>query len=140
MSPFRLRFCAPRRLREERGLSYLFISHDLGVVRHISDVVAVMYLGLIVEKAPTAALYEQPLHPYTKACWRRRQLPIHVCRRERIILKGDPPSPINPPSGCRFRTRCPFARQRCAHEIPALRELEPRHRVACHFAEELASV
>jgi oligopeptide transport system ATP-binding protein len=129
-----------RRLREERGLSYLFISHDLGVVRHISDVVAVMYLGLIVEKAPTAALYARPLHPYTKALLAAAPIPNPRTRRERIILKGDPPSPINPPSGCRFRTRCPFAQQRCVDEVPALRELEPRHLVACHFAEELASV
>lgn len=126
-----------RRLREERGLSYLFISHDLGVVRHISDVVAVMYVGLIVEKAPTAALYARPMHPYTKALLAAAPVPDPRIRRERIILKGDPASPINPPSGCRFRTRCPFAQPRCVDEVPALRVLESTHAVACHFAEAL---
>ena len=139
MSPFR-RKSSPccGELREERGLSYLFISHDLGVVRHISDVVAVMYLGLIVEKAPTAGLYAGPLHPYTKALLAAAPVPNPRISRERIILQGDPPSPIHPPSGCRFRTRCPFAQQRCTDEVPALRQLAPDHTVACHFAEALA--
>jgi oligopeptide transport system ATP-binding protein len=125
-------------LREERGLSYLFISHDLGVVRHISDEVAVMYLGVIVERAPTKRLYERPLHPYAKALLSAAPVPNPRLRRQRLILPGDPPSPINPPSGCRFRTRCPFATALCAEEVPALREIEPNHFAACHYAETLS--
>ena len=107
------------RLRDERGLAYLFISHDLGVVRHISDEVAVMYLGVIVERAPTAALYERPLHPYTRRFWPRRRSPILACGASDRRSCGDPPSPLSPPSGCRFRTRCPFAAERCASKLPS---------------------
>ena len=127
------------RLRSERGLSYLFISHDLGVVRHISDAVAVMYLGLIVERAATARLFANPLHPYTQALLAAAPVPDPSQRRERALLQGDPPSPVTPPSGCRFRTRCPYATDRCAAEVPALREIEPGHVVACHYAGEVGT-
>jgi oligopeptide/dipeptide ABC transporter ATP-binding protein len=127
------------RLRDERGLAYLFISHDLGVVRHISDEVAVMYLGVIVERAPTTALYQRPLHPYTRALLAAAPVANPRLRRRRAPIPGDPPSPLAPPSGCRFRTRCPFAAERCATEVPLLRQLEPGHWVACHFAEDLRS-
>ncbi len=125
------------RLREERGLSYLFISHDLGVVRHISDHVAVMYLGVIVEQAPTRELFGAPLHPYTQALLSAAPIANPRLRRQRVILSGDPPSPINPPSGCRFRTRCPYAQPVCAEQTPPLRQLRPNHLVACHFAGEV---
>jgi oligopeptide/dipeptide ABC transporter ATP-binding protein len=126
------------RLRDERGLAYLFISHDLGVVRHISDEVAVMYLGVIVERAPTATLFAQPLHPYAQALLAAAPVANPRLRRTRAPIPGDPPSPLAPPSGCRFRTRCPFAAERCAVEVPLLRELASGHWAACHFAEDLA--
>jgi oligopeptide transport system ATP-binding protein len=125
------------KLRAERGLSYLFISHDLGVVRHISDEVAVMYLGIIVERAPTARLYDRPLHPYTQALLSAAPVANPRLRRQRVILPGDPPSPVNPPSGCRFRTRCAYAVARCAEQTPVLREIEPGHVAACHFAGDV---
>jgi peptide/nickel transport system ATP-binding protein len=127
-------------LQNEHGLTYLVIAHDLAVVRHISDVVGVMYLGAVVEEAPSDDLYAAPLHPYTKALMSAVPVPDPVVedRRERILLAGDLPSPANPPAGCRFHTRCPWAQPtRCADERPALREIRPAHRVACHWAEEI---
>lgn len=124
-------------LRADRQLSYLFISHDLGVVRHISDQVAVMYLGKIVEFAPTEELFNHPRHPYTMALIGASPVPVPGAKRRRLLLPGDPPSPIEPPSGCRFRTRCVYAKDFCAQEEPELIEGDPGHRVACHFADSI---
>ena len=133
-------------LQKELGLTYLFIAHDLSVVRHISDRIAVMYLGEVVEQSPSYELYRNPLHPYTSALVSAVPIPDPAIetKRRRLILVGDVPSPANPPSGCRFHTRCWLRRElqnpeRCVKERPVLRELLPDHTVACHYAEELVA-
>ncbi|SHE14001.1 ABC transporter of dipeptides [Chlamydia abortus] len=120
-------------LQETKGLTYLFISHDLSVVEHLCTHVAVMYLGSMVEQASREELFRNPLHPYTKALLSAVPIPDPVMRRERIVLKGDIPSPANPPSGCKFHTRCPMAVDQCKSEIPKYREVAPGHHVACHL-------
>jgi peptide/nickel transport system ATP-binding protein len=126
------------RLQREFGLTYLFISHDLGVVRHMCDEVAVMYLGRIVEQAPRDALFAQPLHPYTLALWSAAPSldPGSRSRGQRIRLQGDPPSPLNIPPGCRFAGRCPFALAACRHQEPELRAVASGHTVACHRVDD----
>ena len=125
-------------LQQKRRLTYLFIAHDLAVVKHIADQVAVMYLGRIVERAPAARVYEQPRHPYTRSLLSAVPVPDPTATAQRIVLPGDVPSPAHPPSGCAFHPRCPHPRknERCRTERPALREIAPGQVAACHFAEE----
>ena len=123
-----------KELQDEFKLTYLFISHDLHVVEHISDRVAVMYLGKLVELAKSKDLYLRPLHPYTQALLSASPMPDPTLKRNRIILKGDVPSPINPPSGCRFHTRCMYAQDICSSNEPGLKEDKSGHFTACHFA------
>lgn len=127
-----------RNLQQEFGLTYLFIAHNLSVVEHISNRVGVMYLGKIVELAERSALFRRPMHPYTKALISAIPIPDPTVRRERIILKGDVPSPINPPAGCRFHPRCWMAREICTQVEPAFEKKAAGHWSACHFAEEVS--
>jgi oligopeptide/dipeptide ABC transporter ATP-binding protein len=120
-------------LQQERGLAYLFVSHDLAVVEHIGHRIAVMYLGRVVELAGNADLFGAPLHPYTEALLAAAPLPEPGLRRERLIVQGDVPSPMTPPPGCHFHTRCPHAQPRCRTEVPPLAEVKPSHWVACHL-------
>ena len=120
-------------LQKETGVAYLLVAHNLATVRYMAHVTAVMYLGKIVEHGPTEELYQEPLHPYTKALF-SAALPSHPDTvREEIVLEGEVPSPINPPSGCRFNPRCPMAFDRCSVEVPVLKDMGNGHNVACHL-------
>lgn len=123
-------------LQKDFGLTYLFIAHNLAVVEHISDRVGVMYVGKLVELAPRDRIFADPLHPYTKALLSAIPMPDPTLKRDRMILQGDVPSPVNPPAGCRFHTRCPFAVEKCKHQEPQLKELKPGQFAACWVAEE----
>ncbi len=122
-------------IRRSLGLTYIFISHDLSVVQHISDRIGVMYLGQLVEEGPSEAVFDAPLHPYTQALLSSIPLPEVGSQRERIVLPGTVPSPANPPPGCRFHTRCPLAQAMCKEREPLLREVQPGRRAACHLVE-----
>jgi oligopeptide/dipeptide ABC transporter ATP-binding protein len=126
-----------KRLQQDLGLSYLFISHDLSVVKHISNRIAVMYVGKIVELSDSESIFVNPLHPYTQALLSAIPIPKINIQMEEIILKGDVPSPVNPPPGCRFAGRCIYAQDICGQETPELEAHAPGHLVACHFAGEL---
>lgn len=122
-------------LQEQMGLTYMFITHDLSVVHHFADDIAVMYLGQLIEKAPSGMLFDKPTHPYTQALLSAIPVPSLNKKRERILLKGEITSPINPKPGCRFAARCPYATDRCRSEEPKLKEIEPNHFVACHLCD-----
>lgn len=122
-------------LQEQMGLTYMFITHDLSVVHHFADDIAVMYLGQLIEKAPSGQLFDKPTHPYTQALLSAIPVPSLNKKRERILLKGEITSPINPKPGCRFAARCPYATDRCRSEEPKLKEIEKNHFVACHLCD-----
>ena len=124
-------------LQEKLSLTYLFISHDLSVVRYLCDRIAVMYLGRIVEIAEKDELYDNTYHPYTRCLISSIPIPDPEVKRHAMILEGDVPSPYNPPAGCHFHTRCPYATKECSERYPELREVAPGHSVACHFAEKI---
>ena len=126
-------------LQDQFNLTYIFIAHDLGVVRHISDRIAVMYLGNIVEVATSSALHEEPLHPYTQALLSSVPIPDPTYKREEIELEGDMPNPANPPSGCAFHTRCPYKMDICSQVVPELKEHKTGHTVACHLYNEASN-
>ena len=123
-------------LQEQRGLTYIFITHDLSVVNHFANDIAVMYLGQLIEKAPSVTLFDNPVHPYTKALLSAIPVPSLRKKRQRVMLKGEISSPINPKPGCRFAVRCPYATDRCRTEEPKLVEIEKDHFVACHLTEK----
>ncbi|WP_294350945.1 ABC transporter ATP-binding protein [uncultured Clostridium sp.] len=125
------------KLQKEKGFTYMFISHDLSVVKHICTKIGVMYLGNMMELADKDELFKNPLHPYTKALLSAIPIPDPTVKRERIILQGDLPSPANPPKGCKFHTRCPYATEKCSQEAPEYREVTKNHFVACHRATEV---
>ena len=124
-------------LQEQRGLTYLFITHDLSVVKHISDSILVMYVGCVVEKSPSRELFEKPLHPYTKGLLSAIPVPTINRSKKRIIMQGELTSPINPKPGCRFVNRCPYAKEICHKEQPKYEEVLPEHFTACHFIREI---
>ncbi|HID73802.1 MAG TPA: ABC transporter ATP-binding protein, partial [Thermoplasmata archaeon] len=124
-------------LQRQKGLTYLFISHDLSVIKHISHRVGVMYLGKIVEVAPTEEIFAHPMHPYTEALLAAIPVADPTHERQRILLKGDVPSPVNPPPGCRFHTRCPYARPDCRKGEPPLIEVSPGHYTSCRYSHDL---
>lgn len=123
-------------LQQERGLTYMFITHDMSVVKHISDDIVVMYLGQVIEKCPSKEIFKNTIHPYSQALLSAIPIPnVHI-KKERMVLKGELTSPINPKQCCRFAERCPFVTEQCKAEEPVLRELQPNHLVACHYAEK----
>ena len=124
-------------LQEERGISYLFITHDLSVVKHISDDIMVMYVGVTVEKSPADDLFAAPLHPYTKGLLSAIPVPNIHRKQEQVIMEGEISSPIDPKPGCRFAKRCPYAKDKCSRETPAFEEVQPNHFVACHYVKEI---